>query len=87
MSETIIRIRDVWKSYAPKKDGTAVHVLEGITLDVYPGEFVCIVGPSGCDKSTLLNIVAGFVRPSRVSFRAGCASASRSPGHWPRIRL
>lgn len=82
MNETIIRIRDVWKSYPPKKDGTAVHVLEGINLDVYPGEFVCIVGPSGCGKSTLLNIVAGFVRPSRgqVSIQGRAVSGPRRDG-------
>ncbi|MBV9488240.1 MAG: ABC transporter ATP-binding protein [Verrucomicrobia bacterium] len=65
MNQAIIQIRDVWKSFSPKKGGAAVHVLESINVDVYPGEFVCIVGPSGCGKSTLLNIVAGFVRPSR----------------------
>jgi len=65
VNKPIIQIRDVWKSFSPKKGDAAVEVLEGIALDMYPGEFVCIVGPSGCGKSTLLNIVAGFVRPSR----------------------
>ncbi len=39
-------------------------VLEGLTLDVQPGSFLCVLGPSGCGKSTVLNTVAGFVQPA-----------------------
>ncbi len=38
--------------------------LQDITLDVAPGEFVCLVGASGCGKTTLLNLVAGLDRPT-----------------------
>lgn len=38
--------------------------LEGIHLDVHEGEFVCLLGASGCGKSSLLHIVAGLDRPS-----------------------
>jgi multiple sugar transport system ATP-binding protein len=38
----------------------AVKVLEGLNLDVEPGEFVVLVGPSGCGKSTLLAMIAGL---------------------------
>ena len=40
------------------------RVLEGVDLDIEDGSFVTLVGPSGCGKSTMLNIVAGFERPS-----------------------
>ena len=36
-------------------------VLEGISFDVSQGEIVCLIGASGCGKTTLLNIVAGLV--------------------------
>ncbi|EEE47158.1 ABC transporter ATP-binding protein [Roseibium alexandrii] len=38
-------------------------VLEGINLDIAPGEFLTLVGPSGCGKSTLLRILAGLEAP------------------------
>ncbi|WP_433559129.1 ABC transporter ATP-binding protein [Pseudonocardia xinjiangensis] len=41
-----------------------VHALDGIDLEVGPGEFVSLIGPSGCGKSTLLRVVADLEQPT-----------------------
>jgi NitT/TauT family transport system ATP-binding protein len=39
-------------------------ILEKISLDVKPGEFLCIVGASGCGKTTALRLAAGLYQPT-----------------------
>ena len=50
----MIRLRDINKTY---DNGTPLHVLKGIDLDIETGEMVSIMGASGSGKSTLLNII------------------------------
>ncbi|MGH3360415.1 MAG: ABC transporter ATP-binding protein, partial [Nocardioidaceae bacterium] len=49
----------------------SIHALDEIDLTVEPGEFVCIVGASGCGKTTLLQMLAGFLHPSQGQIAIG----------------
>lgn len=51
--------------------GSKLPVLEGIDLEVAPGEFASLLGPSGCGKSTLLRLIAGLEPPSSGTILAG----------------
>ena len=53
-----LRLRGVSKVFGSGEKATTA--LQGVDLDVAPGEFVSVVGSSGCGKSTLLSIVAGL---------------------------
>ena len=61
-SAPIVQVKDVVKRFHVG-DGD-VTILKGISLDILPGEFVAIVGPSGNGKSTLLNMITGIDHPS-----------------------
>lgn len=52
-------------------DNGGLHVLDNITFDVHPREFVCVLGPSGSGKTTLLRILAGLIPPTSGSFMFG----------------
>jgi NitT/TauT family transport system ATP-binding protein len=58
-----LAVRDVGKSYGPT--GTHVLALEGISLEARRGEFLCLVGASGCGKTTLLNLISGLDQPTQ----------------------
>jgi NitT/TauT family transport system ATP-binding protein len=47
-----------------QNENSGLHVLDNITFDVRPREFVCVLGPSGSGKTTLLRIVAGLLNPT-----------------------
>ena len=58
----VIRLQDVRKEYVV--GDSHIHALDGVSLTVTPGEFVCISGRSGSGKSTMLNMLAGLEKPT-----------------------
>ncbi len=57
-----IEIRGLSKTF--RTDRGEVEALRNVDLAIHSGEFVVVVGASGCGKTTLLNLVAGFERPT-----------------------
>lgn len=66
-AEPYLTLENVSKTYPTPKG--EYPVLRDINLRVDAGEFVCIVGHSGCGKTTLLNMVSGFTQPTSGSVK------------------
>jgi putative ABC transport system ATP-binding protein len=60
--QPVIRCRDVVREHPG-----GVRALQGVDLDVWPGDFLAVVGPSGSGKSTLLQLMGALDRPTSGS--------------------
>ncbi len=58
MSDVKVRVENLSKSFGD------LHVLDNISFQVNRGEFVCIVGPTGCGKTTFLNLLTKIYEPT-----------------------
>lgn len=69
MLEPIIKVRDLYKIF--HIGDNKVYALNGVSFDVYQGEFIAIIGTSGSGKSTCLNMLAGLEKPSKGMIQIG----------------
>src|SRR5205823_6449999 len=77
MADALISFRDVALGY------DSVPVLEGLTLDVHLGDFLALVGPNGCGKSTILKGMVGILEPLRGNIGRGMGERPVRFGYVP----
>jgi len=71
---SFVKVSNVFQSYGDRP------IIERINVDVDEGEFISIVGASGCGKSTFLRLLLAQERPSRGEIRIDGASPATEPG-------
>ncbi len=97
-AQPLLHIRDVYAAYPGGDD-----ILRGVSMEVYPGEIVCVIGPNGAGKSTVFKAVYGFVRvrkgsiwfdgqeitnwPPSKVIRAGLAMVPQLPSIFPQMTV
>ena len=70
----LIQLQDLSKVFYT--DEVETRALDGVSLDIHPGEYIAISGPSGCGKSTLLSILGLLDTPSAGDYTLnGCPVA------------
>jgi len=62
-SEPLIELRNVTRSFSIKR-GTNIKAVDDVSITIDEGEIVCLVGESGCGKTTTGKIIAGLLKPS-----------------------
>jgi len=68
ITEPLIELKDICKTFVTGGD-IRVDALRNLSLSIYPGEFVAIMGASGSGKSTLMNVLGCLDRPTSGTYR------------------
>ncbi|WP_019022325.1 ABC transporter ATP-binding protein [Thioalkalivibrio sp. ALE23] len=64
MSKGFLEIENLSQRFPQPDSSDLMTVFEGVDLEIQKGEFVCLIGHSGCGKSTILNVLAGLATPT-----------------------
>jgi putative ABC transport system ATP-binding protein len=81
----VVRVQNVHKEY--RRGSERIDVLQGIDLEIPPGDFLALMGPSGSGKTTLLNLIGGLDRPTSGTVEVAGEPISRlSDGQLARWR-
>ncbi len=63
------------------KDFVGLRALEDVTLSLHRGEILGLIGPNGSGKTTLINVITGFLKPTRGRVRVGDTDITGWPPH------
>ena len=64
MSDYLVTVENLARRYPASSGGAPLTVFDNVNFGIRKGEFICIIGHSGCGKSTILNILAGLDQAS-----------------------
>lgn len=76
-----LRLHDLHHAFGPRP------TLSGLSWSLQPGQIGVILGRSGCGKTTLLNVIAGLIAPSRGSVEIDGQSVNNTPPHQRRVAV
>lgn len=74
--EDFIQIKNLYKTFS--ENGESVTAIDHVNLVIPENQFTVLIGPSGCGKTTMLNIIAGFEKPT-----SGCVLLKKEPIEKP----
>ncbi len=75
-----LKVSGLTFSYGPRP------LIQDLSFELRPGDFMCVLGPNGSGKSTLLRLLTGFMKPAAGSVRlGGLEAASIEPGRLARL--
>jgi putative ABC transport system ATP-binding protein len=77
-AQPIVRASKVHKSF--RRGSEHIEVLQGVDLEISPGEFLALMGPSGSGKTTLLNLIGGLDTPTEGRIEVNGVDISRMGG-------
>lgn len=75
---SLVRISNVHKYFT--RGSERIDVLQGVNLEIPPGDFLALMGPSGSGKTTLLNLMGGLDKPSSGSLEVSGANIAGLSG-------
>lgn len=76
--ETMVEARGLVKTYK-RKDGTEVHAVKGVDLDIKKGEIFSLLGPNGAGKTTTISMISGLIAPTKGDAKIGGHSITKEP--------
>jgi branched-chain amino acid transport system ATP-binding protein len=72
----VLSARNLAAGYVP-----GIEILHGVSVDAFPNEIRCVLGPNGTGKSTLLKVLYGFLKPTNGEIRRGAEVLTGVPPH------